>query len=246
MRVHEVPTSEEFFGLVDNEIDDGEFEAQSDDEKKEKMIAILLSLLQEFYLMHKYDTEYYIASMEFEEAINGFNELLKENLQILFAEYLEGVQAELNLYYGMPAGTVETSIKLDEVLNSGIDAVTSTLYTDLKNKADFFKDINTTGNFSLHSNFRRAIKKLNGVAENTAQSAKNMVTREYMSFVYGQEALFNWRVAGRNTCAWCYEMEAMGPMPLSWFPIDHVNGHCRLEPVNPDEYSDEYLKLKGW
>lgn len=247
MQVHEIPSYEEFYGLIDNEIDDEEFESDEKDEKIRRIIAIALSLLQEFYLFHQYDNEYFVASEVFEEELKDFNLFLKENLYVLFDKYFEELTAELNDKYGLPPGTVKPSIDVHSVIDSGVDSVTDTLYSDLKNKADFYKDVAiTTGTFSLHSNFRRAIKKLQGVVVNNAQYSAHVIDREYMSFVYGQEALFQWNVSGVNTCPWCYEMEAMGAMPLSWFPVDHPNGRCWLTPVNPDEYSDEYNKIRDW
>jgi hypothetical protein len=74
---------------------------------------------------------------------------------------------------------------------------------------------------------------------NNAHHVEKVVERDYLTFVYGQEALFRWRCSGINTCAWCYEIEAMGAMPLSWFPVDHINGRCVLIPENPDKFSDE-------
>jgi len=247
MQVPDVPSYEEFFGLIDNELDDEEFDPDEKDEKIRKIIAIALSLLQEFYLLHKYDNEYYISSEVFQEELKEFNEFLKENLITLFNKYFEEVVDELNVKYDLPAGVVLPSVDIESVINSGVDSVTDTLYADLKNKADFYKDVAiTTGTFSLHANFRRAIKKLTGVITNNAMYSAHIIDRDFLSFVYGQEALFQWRVTGINTCAWCYEMEAIGAMPLSWFPVDHPNGRCWLEPVNPDEYSDKYKDIKGW
>lgn len=245
--VRELPSYEEFYGLIDNEIDDEEFDSDNKDEQIKKMIAIGLSLLQEFYIAHMYDTEYTILAEEFEQEISDFNTQLKDLLLSLFATYIGDVQNELDLEYVIPTGTVKTDVDLETTINSAVDTVTDTLYVDLKNKANFYRDVAiTTGMFSLHSNFRRAIKRLSNHIDYNAQYTKNRITREYQSFVYGQEALFYWRVSGRNTCAWCYEMEAMGAMPLSWFPVDHPNGNCWLEPVLPDVYSDEYVELRGW
>ena len=245
MQVHEIPSYEEFYGLIDNEIDDEEFDSDEKDEKIKKMIAIALSLLQEFYLLHKYDNEYFIVSEYFQEELNDFREFLKENLIVLFNKYFEEISAELDMKYNIPSGIVKPSVDIESVIDSGVNAVIDTLYADLKNKADFYKDVAiTTGTFSLHANFRRAIKRLTNVITNNAQYSAHVIDRDYMSFVYGQEALFQWNVTGINTCEWCYEMEAMGAMPLSWFPVDHPNGRCWLTPVNPDEYSDEYNKLR--
>lgn len=247
MQVHEVPSYEEFFGLIDNEIDDEEFDSDNKDERIKEMIAIALSLLQEFYIAHMYDTEYTILSDEFEHEIDDFNSQLKELLVSLFSTYIAEVQNELDLEYTIPTGFIKTDVDLDAVIDSAVDTVTDTLYVDLKNKANFYKDVAiTTGMFSLHSNFRRAIKRLSNHIDYNAQYTENRIVREYQSFVYGQEALFYWRVSGVNTCAWCYEMEAMGAMPLSWFPVDHPNGRCVLVPVLPDVYSDDYTELRGW
>ena len=247
MQVHEVPSYEEFYGLIDNEITDDEFDSNEKDEKIRKIIAITLSLLQEFYLLHKYDNEYFITSDYFKEELNDFNEFLKENLIILFNKYFDELTAELNIKYGLPAGTITPQVDLESVINSGVDSVTDTLYSDLKNKADFYKDVAIiTGVFSLHANFRRAIKKLTNVVANNAQYTAHVIDRQYLSFVYGQEALFQWNVTGVNTCPWCYDMASRGAMPLSWFPVDHPNGGCWLTPVNSEEFSDEYKDIRGW
>lgn len=247
MLVHDVPSYEEFYGLIDNEIGDDEFDSDIEDEKIKKMIVIALSLLQEFYISHMYDTEYTILTDEFEKEISDFNTQLKDLLISLFATYIGEVQNELDLEYVIPSNHIKTDVDLETVIDSAVDTVTDTLYVDLKNKANFYRDVAiTTGMFSLHANFRRAIKRLSNHIDYNAQYTRNRITREYQSFVYGQEALFYWRVSGRNTCAWCYEMEAMGAMPLSWFPVDHPNGNCWLVPVLPDVYSDEYVELRGW
>lgn len=245
--VPQAPSYEEFYGLIDNELEDEEFEPDEKDEKIRELLVIALSLLQDFYIEHMYDNEYFIVSEEFEEQLNGLNTHLKELLLSLFSDYVDKVQNELDIQYVIPTGTVESDFDLDKVIDSGVDMITTQLYSDLKNKADFYRDVAiTTGMFSLHSNFRRAVKRLTDVIRNNAQYTENRITRSYLEFVYGQEKLFYWRVSGINTCNWCYEMEAMGAMPLSWFPVDHPNGMCWLEPVIADDYSDEYIVLRGW
>lgn len=243
--VHEIPSIEEYNGLDDNFIEDEEFEVSDEqDEKVKKMLAIMLALLQEFYILHMYDLEHYYASEQFEEDITQFGAELKDNLMVLFIEYLGGLTTDLDVEWRIPTNTVSISIDLEELVNSGIDTVTKTLYYDLKDKADYYKVTQTSGKFVPHANFRRAIKKLTNQIDYKAQSIKKQVDRNYLEFVYGQEALFYWKVSGINTCAWCYEIEAMGAMPLSWFPVDHVNGRCWLEPVLPDVYSDDYLEVR--
>ena len=247
MSVSEIPSYEEFFGLIDNYIDDNDLEVKEDDEKIKKMIAIALALLEEFYYEFQFSDEYEIASENFKFEMDSFNNDLKELLVTLFTSYILEVQKIQDMEYVLPTGVVETTIDIVPVIESGVDSVTDTLYADLKNKADFYKELAiTTGAFTVHSNFRRAIKKLQSVVANNAHHVEKVIERDYMLFVYGQEALFRWRCSGINTCAWCYEIEAMGAMPLSWFPVDHINGRCVLIPDNPNEYSDEYKEIRGW
>ena len=242
--VHEIPTHEEYNGLDDNYLEDEEFEPNEEDEKKKKMLAILMALFQEFYILHMYDLEFYFSSEMFEEDIAQFNTNLKDNLMVLFKEYVDELTTELAVQWNIPVNTVDVAIDLEELVNSGIDSVTQSLYFELKDKADYYRVMDTSGKFVPHSNFRRALKRLANQVDYKAQSIEKQIDRKYTEFVYGQEALFYWRCTGINTCAWCYEIEAMGAMPLSWFPVDHVNGRCWLEPVLPDVYSDDYLEAR--
>lgn len=245
--VPNVPTHEEFYGLIDNEITDREFDSDNKDEDIKHLIVLALSLLQDFYLQVQFYTAYDILTEKFKKELDNFNVELKESLWILFREYLDTLEAEGNVKYEIPSGTVDTNIDLQSVIDSSVDAVTGTLYVDLKNKADFYHDVAiATGAFSLHADFRRAIKKLTNKIDFNAQYSQKLMERKFQEFVYGQEALFYWICSGRNTCAWCYEIEAMSPMPLSMLPVDHPNGMCRTEPVKPDEYTDDYLKIRGW
>ena len=247
MPVSEIPSYEEFFGLVDDYLDDEDLDPKEDDEKIKRIIAIVLAKLEEFYLEFQFSDEYEIASENFKYEMDSFNEDLKELLVTLFLSYKKKKKKIQDIEYVLPTGTVETKIDIEPVIESGVDSVTDTLYADLKNKADFYKELAiTTGTFSLHSNFRRAVKKLRNVVANNAHHIEKIIERDYMLFVYGQEALFKWKCSGINTCAWCYEIEAMGAMPLSWFPVDHINGRCVLIPVKPEEYSDEYKEIRGW
>lgn len=242
--VHEIPTHEEYNGLDDNYLEDWEFESDEEDEKKKKLIAILLALFQEFYILHMYDAEFYFSSEMFLENIEDFNTELKDNLTVLFNEYVEELTTELAVKWNIPVTTVDVALDIDVLVDGAIDTVTNSLYYDLKDKADFYKVMDTSGKFVPHSNFRRALKRLKNQVDYKAQSIEKQIDRKYLEFVYGQEALFYWRCSGINTCAWCYEIEAMGAMPLSWFPVDHVNGRCWLEPVLPDVYSDDYLEAR--
>lgn len=245
--ISQVPSYEEFYGLIDDELYDEDFEAKDKDEDVKKIIALALSLLQDFYLQVKFYTAYDILSERFEEELAEFNTELKESLLILFNDYLDTLRVEQNQKYEIPSNVVDSTIDFEKVLGSAADSVTDILKADLTEKAQFYQDMAiTTGAFSLHSNFRRAIKQLTSKISNNAHHARKLIEREYLVFVYGQEALFYWKVKGVNTCEWCYANEAMGAMPLSYWGVDHINGNCWLEPANPNEYSEEYKKLKGW
>lgn len=242
--VHEIPTYEEYNGLDDNYLEDYEFEADEEDEKKKKLLTILMALFQEFYIHHMYDSEFYFSSESFLENIEKFNTELKDNLTVLFNEYVGELTTDLAVKWNIPVDTVDVALDIDALVDGAIDTVTNSLYYDLKDKASYYKVMDTSGKFVPHSNFRRALKRLKNQVDYKAQSIEKQIDRKYLEFVYGQEALFYWRCSGINTCAWCYEIEAMGAMPLSWFPVDHVNGRCWLEPVLPDVYSDDYLEAR--
>ena len=243
--VPNVPSHEEFFGLTDNYIEDDEFEPDNDDEDVKKMILVMLSLLQEFYILHMYDSEYYFSSEQFTEDINQFNSELKDNLLVLFTEYMSILTNDLDVKWKIPTGTVTIPLELKEIIGTGVDSVTNTLYYDLLDKAVYYTELSmTTGAFSPHGNFRRAIKRLTNQVTFKGHDIRKIIERKYDEFVYGQEALGRWVCSGRNTCAWCYEIEAMGAMPLSWFPIDHINGGCKIVMENPNVYSEEYNMIR--
>lgn len=241
---YNAPTYEEFYGLVDNVLTDADFDPQEKDEELKKLIFLALSILQDFYLQVQYYTAYDILSERFEEELSNFNDELKESLLLLFNDYLDSIRVEQNLKYSIPPNIVDSTVDFEKVLDSVVDDVTQTLQADLNEKAQFYVDMAiTTGMFSLHSNFRRAIQQIDSKIRNNAHHATKLVERNYLAFVYGQEALFYWRVSGRNTCEWCYANEAMGAMPLSYWGVDHINGACTLIPVDPDAFSEEYMDL---
>lgn len=246
MKVHEVPGYEEFYGLIDNQLSDEDFNPNVKDDEIKKIVVLALSLLQDFYLDVMYYSEHDILTESFEKELNKFNTELKEQLLILFKDYSDSVVADFDLMWEIPSGVVDTGLELENVVDSAVDSVTDTLYADLKDKATFYRDMAiTTGVFVLHSNFRRAVKKLTNVVDFNAQYLNKRIDRSYNEFVYGQEALFYWICSGKNTCPWCYMIEASSPLPLSMLPVDHPNGMCRIEPVLPDVYSDEYNEIRG-
>ena len=244
--VHDVPTYEEFFGLLDNQLDDSDFDTNVKDEDIKKIILVALSLLQDFYIEIMYYNEFDVLREDFEKKLNDFQAELKEIVLSMIKEYLEDIHADLNNKYEIPVGTVESEIDIAPVIISGIDAAASAFTHDIQNKSDFYKLPLTTGVFALEENIRLFARKITNVINFNAQHANKCVIREFELFVYGQDALATWNVTGVNTCAWCYYLASLGARPLSWFPVDHINGGCWLEILNPNEYSDEYKKIRVW
>lgn len=242
--VHNAPSYEEYFGLNDNILGDDDFSFSEGDEDVKKMILVMLALLEEFCIHHMYDEAYYYNSEQFKEDIAQLNKDLKNNLLVLFTEYSNILVSNLDGKWRIPKGTVEIPIELEEIINSGIDTVTNSLYYELKDKAVYYTILSlNTGSFSPHGSFRRTIKKLINQISFKGHDIRKIINRKYDEFIYGQDALFRWRCSGINTCEWCYSIEAAGAMPLSWFPIDHINGGCVLLPENPDKYSEEYARI---
>ena len=163
-------------------------EAKDDDLKE--IILIALGLLQDFYLEVKYYTESDILSDRFEQQLSKFNLELKEQLLVLLSDYMDSVSSDYDLEYDLPSHIVDTKVDLEEIIDAGVDSVTDTLYADLKDKATFYKEMAiTTAMFSLHSNFRRAVRKLSNVVDYNSQYLAKRIDRSYNEFVYGQEAL---------------------------------------------------------
>ena len=50
LKVTEVPSYEEFYGLIDNELSDDDFQPNTSDDDLKEIILIALGLLQDFYL----------------------------------------------------------------------------------------------------------------------------------------------------------------------------------------------------
>ena len=244
--VHDVPTYEEFYGLVNKQLEDSDFDANVKDEEIKKIVLVALSLLQDFYIEVMYYNELDVVKYDFEEKLNNFSSELKEIVLAMIREYLEDVHADLDVEYEIPHGTVKSDIDIEPVIISGIDAATTELSLDLKNKSDFYKLALTTGVFSLNENFRVITRKLTNTIDFNLQHANKCIVRAFETFVYGQDALATWNVTGVNTCEWCYYLAGLGARPISWFPVDHINGGCWLEIVNKNEYSDEYKKIRGW
>lgn len=244
--MHDVPTYEEFFGLLDNRLDDSDFDTNVKDEEIKKIVLVALSLLQDFYIEVMYYNEFDVVRDEFKDKLRNFNTELKEIVLAMINEYIEDTHIDLNRDYEIPYGTVQSDVDITSVITSGIDSAVNTFSYDIQNKSDFYKLPLTTGVFAIEENIRLFARKLTNVINFNTQHAKKCIVRDFELFVYGQDALATWNVTGVNTCAWCYYLAGLGARPISWFPVDHPNGGCWLEIVNPDEYSMEYKKIRGW
>ena len=246
MSVTEIPTFEEFFGIVDNELTDSDFQGNTDDEDINKIITSLLVLLQRFYLEHMYYTPQDVLGDGFKSDLDDLRGELYDTLIVLMNNYESKVVNEYNIEYIIPDTLVELDFDLTDSLKYAIDDVVNQLCSELRNKASYFEVATVAGSFSLHSNFRRAIKRLSQNVEFNAQHAKKLINRTFLGFVHGEDALYDWIPSGINTCAWCYMIADRSPMPLSMLPVDHINGRCKIKLHTPDVYSDEYKKIRGW
>ena len=131
LKVSEIPSYEEFYGLIDNELSDDDFQPNTSDDDLKEIILIALGLLQDFYLEVKYYTEYDILSDRFEQQLSKFNLELKEQLLVLLSDYMDIVSSDYDLEYNLPSHIVDTKVDLEEIIDAGVDSVTDTLYTDL-------------------------------------------------------------------------------------------------------------------
>lgn len=246
--VSEIPSFEEFFGLINNGLTYSDWvEDKEDDDDLLLIINSILIILQEFYNEHRYDTPKEWLNESMKKEFNNLNKELYTELLESLDNYIETVQGRYDTKYTLPYGTVNVEVYFDDVLNSGIDTVVNTLYDDIRNKADFYNSMElTTGIFTIEANFRRAIKRLANIIKNNAHHGEKVVERKYLEFVYGEDALFDWIPSGINTCEWCYMIADSCPLPLSQLPVDHINGRCSIVPHYPNKYSNEYIELMGW
>ena len=246
--VHNIPSIEEFNGLDENEISYGEMEFSSDDDDLDRMMAVLLGLFFEFYESCMYLGENYFNSAKFNEDVSKLNASLKDNWKLMMDDYIKSKHDYYDIFWLIPPNTVKSNdLNITTLIDDGINAVTDTLYGDLKDKSSYYNVMkNTSGKFLPHGNFRRGLKKLKTQIDYKTQSVSKAITRKYNEFVYGEDALFEWVCSGRNTCAWCYMIESESPMPLNMLPVDHPYGECRQIPHDPNKYSDDYIKVRNY
>ena len=246
MSVTQIPTYEEFFGIVDNELTDSDFTGKTDDEEVNKIITALLVVLQRFYYEHRYYTPSDVLGTGFKSDLKALREELYSTLLVLMDDYEESLVNDKNVEYLIPDGTVSIDFDLSASLKDGIDDVVTQLGCEARSKAAFFAVATVAGAFSLHSNFRRAVKRLSQSVEFNAQFMDKLIDRSFLEFVHGEEALYDWIPSGINTCPWCYMVADNSPMPLRMLPVDHINGRCTIRLHTPDVYSDEYKEIRGW
>ena len=244
--VHNIPSIDEFNGLDDNELLFGDLDFSSDDDL-ERLVVVLGGLYFDFYEMVKYFGVDYFSSDKFGDDVLRLGESLEEQWSVLLEKYIKSRHDYYDSLWSIPSNTI-TSDDFDtaSLIKTGINTVTSTLHSDLKDKATYYKIMkNTSGKFLPHSNFRRGLKRLTNQIDYKTQSIDKNIKRKYDTFVYGREALFDWVCSGINTCAWCYMVEAESPMPLNMLPVDHPYGICTITPHNSNDFSQEYLNLTG-
>lgn len=245
-----IPSFDEYYELVDNYLDSDDFTVTVNDETREQLITSLIVIIEDFYNSHQYITIDEVLNGSFEDDLEELKTTLKEEANILLNEYISSIQFDQNSKYDIPEGIVETDDRFGDVISSSIDAVTNQLKEDVSTKAHYYSifmmpQTSTSITFNMNSNFKRFVDRFKDGIDFNFQAVKGTIERNYLSFVYGENALFYWVPSGRNTCAWCYMIADMGAMPLSAFPKDHPNGACQLIPANPNKYSDIYQAIRG-
>lgn len=245
-----IQSFDEYYDLVDNFLDSDDFTMSIDDEDRDVFLTTLIVLVEMFYESHKYTSMSEVLDGSFDTELEELRDTLKEKAEGLVEDYITSVKLDKDVEYELPSDVMEFDDRVCNVIYSSIDAIINQLRDDATTKAQyysFFMMLPSTMpvTFNLNSNFRLLVKRFKDGIDFNLQAIRKDIERKYLSFVYGDESLFYWLPSGRNTCAWCYMIAEMGAMPLSAFPPDHPNGACRLVPVNPEDYSPEYLKVRG-
>ena len=245
-----IPSFDEYYDLVDNYLDSNDFTITVNDEERERIITQLIVIIENFYNTHQYITINEVLNGSFDEDLKELKTTLKQEANNLLEEYITTIKLEQDTQYDIPQGIVEVDDRFGDVIDSSVDAVTNQLRDDVTTKAHYYSifmmpQTSTSITFNMNSNFKRFVDRFKDGIDFNFQAVKGTVERKYLSFVYGENALFYWVPSGRNTCAWCYMIAGMGAMPLSAFPKDHPNGACQLIPANPNKYSDIYQAIRG-
>lgn len=243
MSISKAPSYYEYSGLVEEVLTENDFRVETDEDRQFIMTSVM-ALLEEFSNTHNiYDVDY-VNSQSFENDIERLKNDLKELLTVLFEDYKNTLMDEEENKWLLPEGIVVIDSDIDNVILPSVDSAINQLYDDSVVKAVYFISAGLEEEFNIVVNIKRAVSRFKNIVNFNADTVSQEVDRSYLNFVYGEDALFQWVCSGRNTCAWCYMLEGLGPKPLEFFPYDHPNGNCVLEPVNPTDYSDLYLLVK--
>ena len=238
-----VQSFDEFYDLADNFLEASDFTGNATDENLDKLLAMILVLLQEFYTTHKYDDTTTVMNSSFRNDIERLRLDLINVLGSGVDEYVSYLQSVYALKYvdEDTSGVVFDDYK--PVLDSMVDAMIYQLYYDAYGKAVYYESMmgKFAKDYNINSNVRRLVKRLVNGFNNNFQAIHGGVERKFLEFVYGEDHLFYWVPSGVNTCAWCYMLADLGPLPLKEFPKDHPNGNCRLVPI--EEYFDDFWSV---
>lgn len=245
-----IPSFDEYYELVDNYLDSDDFTVTVNDEERERIITQLIVSIEDFYNTYKYITIDEVLNGSFNKNIEELKTTLKKEANNLLKDYIDKIKLDQYTKYDIPQGIVDVNERFGDVIDSSVDAVINQLKDDVATKAHYYSifmmpQTSTSLTFNMNSNFRRFVDRFKDGIDFNFQAVKGTIERKYLSFVYGENALFYWVPSGRNTCAWCYMIADMGAMPLSAFPKDHPNGACQLIPANPDKYSNIYQAIRG-
>lgn len=240
--IHEVVPFEEFYGLNDYSLESVDWVNTNLDSTSRDMVNEVLVVLQFFYNEHKDDS----VNEWLQLKKMGLRKELLDVLNKVFNTCFDDLVDEQNNLWSLPVDFVLVEHwQWREVFKYRVDAILDKLFGDIYSKAVYYRDFPMpAGSFQVESDFKRSIRGLTNLVDYNTGNTVKWVEREYLVFVYGEDALFNWICSGVNTCEWCYSVERGNPYRLSELPLDHINGHCKIVPVYPDDFTDDYLKVR--
>lgn len=230
-----VQSFDEFYGLVDNFLDESDFTGSSSDDGLNDVLSLMLVLLNDFYNDYKYVTTVEVVGDDFKNDLERLRLRLIDAIDNGLNDYISVLKRRYDSEYELGEYDVYEFDDFRDCMHSMIDTMIYQLYYDVVNKARYYDVmmVQFIKDFNMNSNFRRLVNRFKEGFDNNFKAVMSSVERTYLEYVYGEDALFYWVPSGRNTCEWCYMLADMSPQPLSAFPKDHPNGACVLSPLNP-------------
>ena len=242
--VKQIQQIDEYYDFVEGDDDDDYLFYAPTYFKFDEQLVILacLMLLEKRYRELQSMTLQRIVD-EIDDIIDSLNVELKDTaldrIEITVKDYFDRIMEDFNI----PDKYVNQDTSMYEIVTESIDTLCNQLKGELKQKAMFFKDNLSKGDFNILPNFKRAIQKVVDAVGNNLIYSKEKSKRNIYKFVYGEDKLYYWLTANDDrVCAWCRVQESLPPRTIDEMPLDHPKGRCELEPVD-FTYSDKYYTM---